>query len=87
MTLAPRERREDLVEGETRVDASRGVLLVLEGRPAKLPAFADRADMRVEFDAATPTGDDASRLTLAGEGGLLFIRKRLRVVTRMAYGP
>jgi hypothetical protein len=83
--LSPREKREDLHEGEALVDVARGALLRLTGRPSKLPAMASRADVRYEYDVPTPTGLDLGSFRMEGEGGILFVRKRMRITGRVAY--
>jgi hypothetical protein len=80
--LVPREKDAELLEGEAVVDAERAVLLSLEGHPAKLPPLADRVDLRFDFGRVTPTGNDLSSLSIDAEGGLLFVRKHMRITSR-----
>ncbi|MET0401323.1 MAG: hypothetical protein ABW123_02925 [Cystobacter sp.] len=88
VAFSPKEgKRLDALAGEALVDAGRGELLRLTTHPSKLPKLADKIEMVLEFDAATDEGRNLSRIRAYGEGGVLFIKKRIRTVTTLAYVP
>jgi hypothetical protein len=85
VAFKPRQPATERLVGEAVVDTQVGDLLHLQGRPSKLPPFAQKADFVLEFNHVTPTGRDLSRMALNGEGGMLFIHKRVRAVTTFTY--
>ena len=86
IALRPRGKPEEgMLQGEAVVDAAAGELVRFEGTLAKLPRFADRVSLAFEFGPVGPTGHELTRTRVDGEGGLLFVRKRVRAETRFAY--
>lgn len=85
VAFKPRQPATERLVGEAVVDTQGGDLVRLQVQPSKLPPFASRADFVLEFNHATPTGQDLSRMAMSGEGGMLFIRKRVRAVTTFTY--
>jgi hypothetical protein len=75
----------DGLVGEALVDGTRAELLRMTTRPSKLPKLADKVDIALEFDASTADGRDLSRILATGEGGVLFIRRRVRSTTTFTY--
>jgi hypothetical protein len=75
------EKSDQLYVGEATVDPETGDVLTLSLKPSKNPTFIDSLALEAKFDATTPAGRAMSRLSMKGEGGLLFFKKRFRVVT------
>lgn len=85
ISFAPRETAaQGLLIGEAVVDVSRGEPLSITARPAVLPTLATRVDMKLEYGLRSPVGPLLSRVEADGEGGLLFIRKRVLSTTTYA---
>jgi len=71
-------------KGEATIDPDAGTVLEVRAKPAKYPAFVDRLKATLEFDVVTRAGPTPSTLTIEGEGGFLFYRKRVRMVTEFS---
>jgi hypothetical protein len=81
IAFAPRGKKsKELWVGEAVVDPAAGEVKWLKQRPSELPAFVERIDMVLEFNAATPVGPAISKVHMEGEGGLPFFKKRFRSV-------
>lgn len=88
IALRPRGKAEEtMLKGEALVDVAAGELVRFDGTLAKLPRFADRVQLTLEFGPTELPGRDLTRTRMEGEGGLLFVRKRVRSDTRIAYLP
>jgi len=70
--------------GEAVVDAATGAIVRLRYRPADNPKFVDRMDIQMEYGASTPEGPALSRVSIEGAGGLLFVKKRMRVTMTLS---
>jgi len=70
--------------GEAVVDPATGAILRLRFRPSDNPTFVDRMEVQMEYGAATPEGPALSRVTMEGAGGILFIKKRIRMTVTLA---
>lgn len=70
--------------GEAVVDPSTGAILRLRFRPSDNPKFVDQMDVQMEYDAATPEGPALSRVTIEGAGGILFIKKRMKMTVMLS---
>ncbi len=82
------EKNEALSIGDATVDPEAGEVRTLSLRPSKNPAFVDALFIELTLDAVTPAGHATSRLALRGSAGVLFFKKRFRVVTTFAdYEP
>ncbi|MFY0572980.1 hypothetical protein F0U62_08585 [Cystobacter fuscus] len=89
IAFAPKEGSKcpDGLVGEALVDGSRGELLRISTRPTQLPKLADKVDITLEFDAPGAQGRELTRILATGEGGVLFIRRRVRSTTTFSYAP
>ena len=70
--------------GEAVVDPATGAIHSLRFRPADNPKFVDRMDVQMEYGAATPEGPALSRVTIEGAGGVLFIKKRMKMTVKLS---
>lgn len=70
--------------GEAVVDASTGAIVRVRYRPADNPKFVDRMDIQMEYGAETPEGPALSRVSIEGAGGLLFVKKRMKVTMTLS---
>jgi hypothetical protein len=77
----------ELWSGEALVDPQTGELVSLFGRPSKLPTLIDAMSMQLLYDARVEGTRMLSQITFAGEGGVLFVHKRMRGTTRFSYEP
>lgn len=88
IAFAPRDGKSpDGLVGEALVDGRRGELLRISTRPTQLPKLADKVDITLEFDTSGAQGRELSRILATGEGGVLFIRRRVRSTTTFSYAP
>jgi hypothetical protein len=88
IAFAPKDGKSpDGLVGEALVDGSRGELLRISTRPTQLPKLADKVDITLEFDTSGAQGRELSRILATGEGGVLFIRRRVRSTTTFSYAP
>ena len=69
----------ELAVGEAVVDPAEGRVVRLSGHPSKYPWFVDRMSASLVFEEPTPLGSVLSSVEGEGEGGFLFIRKRVRM--------
>jgi transcription elongation GreA/GreB family factor len=70
--------------GEAVVDWATGAILRLRFHPSDNPTFVDRMDVQMEYGAATPEGPALSRVTMEGAGGILFIKKRMKMTVTLS---
>lgn len=70
--------------GEAVVDAATGAIVRLRFRPADNPTFVDRMDVQMEYGATTPEGPALSRVSIEGAGGILFVKKRMKMTVTMS---
>lgn len=70
--------------GEAVVDPATGAILSLRFRPADNPKFVDQMDVQMEYGATTPEGPALSRVTIEGAGGVLFIKKRMKMTVKLS---
>ena len=73
------ERTVELSIGEAIVDTAEGRMVRLSGHPSKFPWFVERMQVTLVYEEPTPLGSMLSRMEGEGEGGFLFIRKRMRM--------
>lgn len=73
---------EDLLLGEARLTAD-GWIRDTTAKPAKLPMLVSSIDVAATFGEA----GEIVRLELKGEAGILFVKKRFRVVTNFDWTP
>lgn len=70
--------------GEAVVDLATGAILRLRFNPSDNPKFVDRMEVQMEYGAATPEGPALSRVTMEGAGGILFVKKRMRMTMTLS---
>lgn len=70
--------------GEAVVDPETGAILRLRFRPSDNPKFVDRMDVQMEYGAETPEGPALSRVSIEGAGGILFIKKRMKMTVTLS---
>ncbi len=70
--------------GEAVVDPETGAIVRLRFRPADNPTFVDRMDFQMEYGATTPEGPALSRVTIEGAGGILFVKKRMKMTVTLS---
>ena len=70
--------------GEAVVDAATGAVVRIRFRPADNPKFVDSLDVQMEYGAATPEGPALSRVTIDGAGGILFVKKRMKMTVTLS---
>ena len=73
--------------GEALVDPLAGELRSLFGRLSKLPTMVDSMSMQISYDATFEGTRMPSKITFAGEGGFLLVKKRVRGTTVLSYQP
>ncbi len=76
ISFKPRERDSDTIEGSAWVDARAGTLISAGFKLSKTPTFVDYVHFTVEFGVPTRLGPAVSTVSVDGQGGLLFFRKR-----------
>ncbi len=76
--FAPRTPAEDTVEGSAWVDATAGTIISASFKLSKTSLFVDYIHVRVEFGAQTSLGPAVSRVSVDGEGGILFFHRHFR---------
>jgi hypothetical protein len=75
------KKSKDVWIGEAVVDPEQGTLHWMKQRPSDYPAFVDRMEMVLEFNAPTPAGPAISAMRIEGKGGLPFFKKQFRSET------
>jgi len=75
VTFVPKTPADDTFEGSAWVDTSTGTILSAGFKLSRTPMFVDYVHFSVEFGAQTSLGPAVSRLTVEGQGGILFFRK------------
>ena len=70
--------------GEAVVDTETGAIVRLRFRPSDNPKFVDRMEVQMEYGAATPEGPALSRLCIEGAGGILFVKKRMKMTMTLS---
>lgn len=84
--FAPRgEPSPELWTGEAVVDPAAGEVVSMRSQPSKPPRFVDSMSMELELGARLQGTRMPSKVAFRGEGGFLFIRKRVRGSTEFAY--
>ena len=78
------EKAPELLIGDALIDAASGELVHVDMRPSKNPTFVDTMWMAVELSAPTPAGRAVSGFDVTGSGSIAFIKKRMRVTTRVS---
>ncbi|MEO6576495.1 MAG: hypothetical protein ABIP89_21775, partial [Polyangiaceae bacterium] len=78
ITFAPKERADDTIEGSAWVDTKTGTLISAGFKLSKTSMFVDHVNVTVEFGAPTALGPAPSKVSMDGEGGILFFRKHFR---------
>jgi hypothetical protein len=79
VTFVPKTPAEDTFEGSAWVDTTAGTIISAGFKLSRTPMFVDFVHFSVEFGAQTSLGPAASKLTVEGEGGILFFRKHFVV--------
>jgi hypothetical protein len=79
IAFTPKERGGDTIEGSAWVDARTGTLISAGFKLTKTPTFVDYVHVTVQFGEPTQLGPAVSTVSVDGEGGLLFIRKRFHL--------
>ena len=72
ITFVPKEPAEDTVEGSAWVDVEAGTVISATFKVSRTPMFVKYVHVWVEFGERTPLGPTVSKITLEGEGGILF---------------
>lgn len=75
-TLKPAKERGS---GDAIVDPEAGTALLMRFQPSVLGNFVHSIQVEMRFDASTPAGPALSSFVVDGEGGLLFVKRRLHV--------
>lgn len=70
--------------GEAVVDPETGAIVRLRFRPAENPTFVDHMDVQMEYGATTREGPALSRVTIEGAGGILFVKKRMKMTVTLS---
>lgn len=78
ITFVPLERADDTIEGSAWVDTKTGTLISAGFKLSKTSMFVNHVSVTVEFGAPTALGPAPSKVSLDGEGGILFFRKHFR---------
>jgi hypothetical protein len=71
----------ELLVGHALVDPVKGEVLKMTSRPSKYPTFVSNGSGEIDY-GATPFGPVIVRSSFQGEGGILFLRKRVRGTKR-----
>jgi hypothetical protein len=77
----------DYLQGEAEVDPEAGELVKMSCKISKNPAFVDRLDTSMEFDARVDGKRALSTMTISGAGGFLFIKRQGSATVRFSYEP
>ncbi len=84
--FAPRgEPSPELWTGDALVDSVSGEVISVRSQPSKPPRFVDSMSLELELGATVEGTRMPSKVSFRGEGGFLFIRKRMRGTTEFAY--
>lgn len=75
----------ELWTGEAVVDPAAGEVVSMRSQPSKPPRFVDSMSMELELGARLQGTRMPSKVFFRGEGGFLFIRKRFRGSSELAY--
>ncbi len=75
--FTPKHPAQNTMEGSAWVDDATGRVLSTTFRMSKTPMFMSWLHFEVEFYAQTPLGPAPSKITIDGEGGILFLRFRM----------
>jgi|GEM_PF-1572980 len=79
IAYAPRGKSSpQLLVGQALIEPSSGALVRERQHPSENPSHVDRMEIKTEYAASTPYGNTLSLIEVKGEGGFLFIRKRIR---------
>jgi len=79
IAYAPREKTSpQLMVGQALIEPSSGQVIRERQHPSENPSHVDRMEIKTEYAAQTPYGNALSWIEVKGEGGFLFIRKRIR---------
>jgi hypothetical protein len=78
------KRSTSVWKGEATVDPVQGHVLEIRAKPSKNPFFVDKVSMVLELGLDTKIGPTPSKLSVDGEGGMLFYRKRIRIRTEFS---
>jgi hypothetical protein len=70
---------DDTYVGEAVVDPATAMVVRHVCRPSKLPRLVDRLSIVLDLGLLTDAGPTPSALHVAGEGGILFYRKRMKI--------
>lgn len=73
----------DVNYGDAIVDPIAGVVRRLEMRPAMLPKFVHKETVVMRFGARTEAGAALNDVVVDGEGGFLFVKKKVHVETKI----
>ncbi|HEY7863352.1 MAG TPA: hypothetical protein VIE39_06825, partial [Thermoanaerobaculia bacterium] len=65
-------------KGEAGVDPATGTVRWIRFRPAKNPKHVTRMEVTMLYGLETPGGPALSRVSVDGEGGILFVKKGYR---------
>jgi len=76
--FAPKEAGDDTFDGSAWVNVETGTVVSASFRMSKTPMFVHYLHFTVEFGEQTPLGPAVSKITVEGEGGILFIRRHFR---------
>ncbi len=78
ISFVPIERADDTIEGSAWVDTKTGTLISAGFKLSKTSMFVNHVNVTVEFGAPTALGPAPSKVSVDGEGGILFFRKHFR---------
>jgi hypothetical protein len=79
IAFTPKERGAETIEGSAWVDARTGTLISAGFKLSKTPTFVDYVHITVQFGELTKLGPAVSTVSVDGQGGLLFFRKRFHL--------
>jgi len=78
ISFVPKVSDDDTIEGSAWVDTKTGTLISAGFKLSKTSMFVDHINVTVEFGAPTALGPAPSKVSMEGEGGILFFRKHFR---------
>lgn len=82
IAFAPKGKKSpEIGVGTAVVDVETGALRSLEFRPSAMPKFVSKLDIAITCDEQTPLGWAMSKMSVQGEGGMLFVKKRFRMTS------
>ncbi len=82
--FTPKEPADNTVEGSAWVDATAGTVMSATFRLSKTSLFVHYIHFALEFGEHSSLGPALSKITVEGEGGILFLRRKFRGVATLS---